>query len=252
MRRLLPSSEPELDTGAAVEAEERRRSDDAPWVMTNMVAAPDGTIALDGRSGPLGSPGDRSVFRALRRAADVVVVGAGTARTERYRLPTLTGGGAPDPTGPGLCVVSSSLELSFDLPFLDHGLEDPAAWPIVATTTTAPAHRRAELSERAVVVDAGVDRVEPRSLVEALAARGAGVILCEGGPNLLAQFAEEDLVDEWSLTIAPWMVGGDGADRLIPRPLRTPRRLHLERLFAEEDHLFARYLRADDRAGGGS
>ena len=39
---------------------------------------------MDGRSGGLGGPGDKAVFRALRAVPDVVLVGASTARVEGY------------------------------------------------------------------------------------------------------------------------------------------------------------------------
>jgi len=51
-----------------------------PTVEICMIAAPDGAITIDGRSGPLGSTDDRAVLLALREAADIVLVGAGTAR----------------------------------------------------------------------------------------------------------------------------------------------------------------------------
>jgi len=241
--RLLPRHERDIDPVGAIAAEPRRRPDGRPWVLADMVTAPDGTIALDGRSRPLGSPGDTAVFHALRAAADVVLVGAGTARAERYRLPADAGpaGGAGPDTA--LCVVSASLDLDDDLPFLDHGCTDPAQWPVVATTATAPEERRTRLAGRAHVVVAGTDSVEPERLLDELARRGHGTVLCEGGPTLLAQLAAADLVDEWALTLAPWMAGGGEGDRLLPHPLHPPRRLRLDRLFAEDDHLFLRYLR---------
>src|SRR5258706_6627171 len=50
-----------------------------------MIASVDGAIMVDGRSGGLSGPADRLVFSVLRSLADVIVVGAGTARAERYR-----------------------------------------------------------------------------------------------------------------------------------------------------------------------
>src|SRR5246127_3156725 len=55
-----------------------------PVLRGNMVGSLDGAAAVDGLSGGLSSPGDRRVFWALRALADVILVGAGTARAEGY------------------------------------------------------------------------------------------------------------------------------------------------------------------------
>ncbi len=55
-----------------------------PWLRANFVASVDGAAHLDGASAGLSSDADRHVFALLRTLADVVLVGAGTARTERY------------------------------------------------------------------------------------------------------------------------------------------------------------------------
>ncbi|MDZ4233904.1 MAG: dihydrofolate reductase family protein, partial [Dietzia sp.] len=54
------------------------------WVRANMIASVDGGATSAGKSGDLGGDGDHAVFGALREAADVIVVGASTARVEDY------------------------------------------------------------------------------------------------------------------------------------------------------------------------
>ncbi|WP_036508332.1 dihydrofolate reductase family protein [Nocardioides sp. URHA0020] len=57
-----------------------------PWLRVNMVGSVDGAATGDsGKSGSLNNAADKRVFDHLRSVADVVVVGAGTARTEGYR-----------------------------------------------------------------------------------------------------------------------------------------------------------------------
>jgi len=72
---------------------------EGPWLRVNMVSTVDGSAqGADGRSGTINNAVDRVVFDALRVDADVVVVGAGTVRTEGY-----------GPLGMPFVVVGSSL-----------------------------------------------------------------------------------------------------------------------------------------------
>ncbi len=58
---------------------------DAPnGVRANMIFSADGAAAFGGRAGTLSCPADQSLLRDLRAFADVVLVGAGTARAENY------------------------------------------------------------------------------------------------------------------------------------------------------------------------
>ena len=57
-----------------------------PWTRANMVTTLDGrATGADGRSGSINSEADKRVFSVLRALASVVVVGAGTVRSEGYR-----------------------------------------------------------------------------------------------------------------------------------------------------------------------
>jgi len=58
---------------------------DEPWLRVNFVASVDGSAqGSDGRSGTINNDVDVEVFHRLRRSADVILVGAGTARAEEY------------------------------------------------------------------------------------------------------------------------------------------------------------------------
>jgi riboflavin biosynthesis pyrimidine reductase len=72
-----------------------------PWLRVNMVSSVDGAATGDsGKSGSLNNAADKRVFDHLRSVADVIVVGAGTARVEGYR-----------PTDRPIVVVSRGAEL---------------------------------------------------------------------------------------------------------------------------------------------
>ncbi len=89
-----------------------------PRVFLNMASTADGRATLNGRSGPIGNRADQELFHALRSAVDAVLVGAGTARAERYRRLVRDAaqrqlrqerGLAEEPLA---CIVSASLALS--------------------------------------------------------------------------------------------------------------------------------------------
>ena len=56
-----------------------------PWLRVNMVTTVDGAATGEtGTSGSINNAADKQVFDHLRATADVIVVGAGTARAEGY------------------------------------------------------------------------------------------------------------------------------------------------------------------------
>lgn len=186
-----------------------------PFVRANMVSSIDGAVTYDGKSGGLGGPGDKALFRVLRGLADVILVGAGTATTEGYGRPQADDalaahreslGQAP---APSLALVSRSLSIPPDF--------EPVADPntVVLTCTNAPADRRRALIDAgATLVDCGDDTVATSAILEHCTDRGWSRVLCEGGPRLLGSLVAADALDELCLTTSPHLVGGD-AGRIV-------------------------------------
>ena len=83
MRSLLPPLPDGIDLFAA-DAMPTSAPAGRPLVRVNMTSSLDGGIAIKGGSGGLGGPGDQCVFHTLRALTDVVLVGAGTMRTEGH------------------------------------------------------------------------------------------------------------------------------------------------------------------------
>jgi riboflavin biosynthesis pyrimidine reductase len=224
MRRLLPpGGAVELDIAYAY------RVDDAggATVRANMVSTVDGAASgSDGLSGTVSGEADRRVFRTLRQLADVVLVGAGTARAEDYR-----------PAALPIAVVSGRLDLDLTAP-LYAAAEHKT---IVITCRSAPADRLEQVRASADVLVCGDDRIDLASAVDALNARGLGRILCEGGPTLLAQIAAAGLLDELCLTTAPFLAGAGAGRILAGDPLVSELELSLVGLLEEDGWLFARY-----------
>jgi riboflavin biosynthesis pyrimidine reductase len=244
VRRLLPSPADDVDPlevyADMPEAEGR------PAVRLNMVASADGATAVDGVSGPLGGPGDRRVYGVLRSLTDVVLVGAGTVRAERYGPPSLP----PELAGPRrergqaplprIAVVSHSLMLDWSAPLF----AEQTSRPIVIARGGAPADAKARAAEVADLVVAGEDRVDLRAALGELGGMGARSVLCEGGPTLNGALAAAGLVDELCLTLSSLQVGGD-ARRVLAGPLLSPPlRLDLGSVLEEDGSLFLRLRRA--------
>jgi riboflavin biosynthesis pyrimidine reductase len=240
---LFPTSPAELSNDDLVElyaypAEQR-------WVRANFVASVDGAAqGPDKRSGSLSDRADQRLFALLRSLADVIVVGAGTARAEGYapvRQDEVDAdiraaqGLAP---APAIAVVSRSLDLD---PALVSGGIAPT---IIVTTDTAPPDRldaARELAEGDLLV-CGHQQVSFGDVFDALAGMGLHRILCEGGPSTMYELCASDTVDELCLTVSPLITAGDRL-RLAHGPaLQPPRSLQLRHVLEADGSLFLRYL----------
>lgn len=219
-----------------------------PWVAVNMVASLDGATSVGGRSGGLSSRQDRAVFRALRAAADAVMVGAGTARAEGYGPVRLDDHARRSrverglPPVPRLVLVSRRLDLDESLAmFVEAETQSP-------TTVLAPAdadpERLVRLAGVGEVITCGQGSVDLLSGLGELHARGANFVLCEGGPQLNADLARLDCLDEVNLTVAPFLVGGRTPRIFGTVDLVDPVQFVLAHCVAEEGSAFLRYVRS--------
>jgi riboflavin biosynthesis pyrimidine reductase len=222
---------------------ERPARPDRPWVLANFVAGVDGAISVEGRAGGLSSVTDKVIFRLLRSLADVVLVGAGTFRAERYapsrladdlREQRIARGQAPVPP---IAVVSRSLDLDLDAPVFTSG----EARTLVVTTQASDPATRARAADVADVVVAGESTLDPAAALRCLRERGHGVVLCEGGGQLNAELLAAGLLDELCLTVSP-RIGGDPSRIVADHPRIPLTGLHLAHVLADRDELFLRYL----------
>lgn len=246
MHALLPGDE--LDDLLAPYAEvPRAGAAGRSWVLANMVSGLDGSAAAGGRVGALSDDVDRHLFRLLRSLADVVLVGAETVRRERYgpvRLPddrrsARVAGGRP--AVPRLAVVTRSLDL--DLGGRAFTEAEPGARTVVVTCEASDPARRAAVAAVADVVVAGGEWVDPGRALAALREMAGPVVLCEGGPALLGDLVDRDLLDELCLTLSPVM-GGDALPVAVSSGGPDLARFRLGHALAEGSTLFLRYERA--------
>ena len=218
------------------------------WVRANMISSVDGGATSGGKSGDLGSDGDRAVFATLRELADVVVVGASTAEVENYagvqfgaaeRLARQRRGQAEVPP---IAVLTRSGHIDRDAK-LFHRTE---VTPLILTSSDAVDDTRQRLGALAEVLDASGeqrDSVDLRTALDLLAERGLVRVLTEGGPGILGLFTEADLLDELCVTVAPLVLGGKPG-RIVTGPGEVRSDLELRHALTDEKgYLYLRYVR---------
>jgi riboflavin-specific deaminase-like protein len=204
-----------------------------------MVSSLDGKATLDWRTKGLSSDVDRRLFHHLRTQADAVMVGAGTAREERYgrvtknedlRLKRTNEGLVPDALA---VVVSGRLELPPDLPLLN----EPEQKVVIATGSadTLPG-----VTGQVEYARVGDDL--PRLMAYLQEAHGVRSVLCEGGPTLNSFLFAAGLVDELFLTLNPKLIGGAAALTIVAgRELVEPVEPELVSVAEAEGELYTRW-----------
>ena len=212
---------------------------DRPYLGLNMVSSLDGKATLDWRTKGLSSEVDRRVFHLLRTQADAVMVGAGTAREERYgritkndelRQRRVNEGLVPDALA---VVVSGRLDLPPDLPLLN----EPEQRVVIAT---AADHELTGLTGDVEYARVGDDL--PRLLAYLHERHGVRSILCEGGPTLNSFLFAAGVVDELFLTLSPKLIAGASALTIVAgRELVEPADARLVSVAEAENELFTRW-----------
>ena len=195
------------------------------WLRVNMVSSVDGAATGDsGVTASINNRADKRVFDLLRELADVIVVGAGTARAERY-----------GPVDRPIVLVSRRAEVP-------PALRGAAPGAVrMATVAGAPAleEARSLLGDDHVLV-LGEDHVDLAALRARLVADGHRQILSEGGPHLLRDLVDQGVADELDATVVPRLVGGEHPRITQGAPLDAPLTLHT--LLEQDGTLLARWL----------
>lgn len=191
-----------------------------------MIASLDGSVAVGGLSGGLGNANDRTVFSALRNAADVILIGARSAIAETYRSPRKAGQRIGVVTASGHVPVTTDLFTSGS-GFVVMPEDGPAGPPGID------------------VVRAGRGTVDLLAALERLDAVTDPPVFvqAEGGAGLNGALLDADCIDELNLTIAPVLAGGDGS-RLIVGAAEWRRRYEPVHVLIDDDgYLFTRWVR---------
>jgi riboflavin-specific deaminase-like protein len=210
-----------------------------PYLGINMVSSLDGKATLDWRTKGLSSDADRLLFHHLRTQADAVMVGAGTAREERYgrmtkndelRQKRMNEGRVADALA---VVVSGRLDLPPDLPLLN----DPEQRVVIATASD---EEIAGVTGDVEYARTGDDL--PKLLAYLHEEHGVRSVLCEGGPTLNSHLFAAGVVDELFLTFNPKVLGGASALTIVAgRELVEPAEPQLVTVAEHDGELYTRW-----------
>lgn len=173
-----------------------------PWVRAKSAASLDGRTALpDGRSQWITGAAAREDGHRWRLRASAVLTGIGTVLADNPRLDVRA---VAAPKQPLRVVLDSRLRL----PPTAALLQPPGEVLVVAApgSSAAADGLRARGAE---VWDEWPDGRMPSlpTLLHRLAERGVNELHVEAGPTLTGALADQDLIDEWLLYLAPTLLG---------------------------------------------
>jgi riboflavin biosynthesis pyrimidine reductase len=178
---------------------------------------------------------------ALRAVADVILVGAGTVRAERYGSVKLDEEARRRRLArqqsdlPRLAIVSRRGDLDAEMPVFSGPVR-----PVLITTDWVVSERP-DLSVVADVITCGAAHVDLQSARQALWSEGWHRVLCEGGPTLFRSLLINDLVDELCLSVSPILAGSEHKHLTGDAPLAELIEFRLDGLLESDGLLLGRY-----------
>lgn len=228
---------------------------DRPFVYVNMAMSADGKITTAAREYPkMTSRRDRDTMDRLRAEADAVLIGAGTLRADHPHLHVRSKEMQKHRSklGKERGLVKVIVTGSGNVDPESRSLRDPDDGGIVIATTDGASHPHLDaLAKRGQVWRLGASRVDLIRLLNRLKSEGVDRLLVEGGGELNADFFDQDLIDEYNVTLAPTILAGRDAPTPVEGggfAMKDQRRLKLASMERHEDEIYLRWrvLRSDE------
>jgi diaminohydroxyphosphoribosylaminopyrimidine deaminase/5-amino-6-(5-phosphoribosylamino)uracil reductase len=219
-----------------------------PWVTLKSAVSMDGRIATrTGQSKWITGEEARNRGLELREEHDAILVGVETVLADDPRLTRRLG---LNPAGGWKRIVlDSTLRTPSEARVVT---TDPETTVIVHTAEASSEDRRRlrEHGVELVELRAGDDgRIDLEALLDHLARREVAALLVEGGPTVHGSFHDADLIDEFAVFMAPFVIGGPSpatvAGRGIPT-LEMARRFCFEAFDRHGQDLEIRAVRPED------
>lgn len=220
-----------------------------PYIVFNMVSSVDGkATTYEGQLLGLDSRPDRNLMKRLRSQVDGVIAGGGTLRQDAF-IPTLPpelleerqkNFSHPQPLG---IVISASGNLPSDHRFWDAGKN----LRIALLGEDAPVEAWLEEKAQIFRFSTANHQIDLKQVLAMLYKQlGIKRLLIEGGATLNYALISQGLADEFFLTLAPHIVGGDRNTSIVGGldygfGGNDLPKLQLRSLYHHESELFLRY-----------
>lgn len=158
----------------------------------------------------LGTRADLDEMIRLRKLCDAILYGASTLRV--YQKPCKVKGANPHPIN---VILSSGLEgVSPDWPFFQAA---DVRRVLFISKALEPAKLQAfEKTSQVILLNPPKkDHSIAQQIVQHLTALGAKNLLVEGGGSVMWDFVQDNLIDEYHVTLTPRILGGTEAPTLV-------------------------------------
>jgi len=175
-------------------------------VIIFVTMSADGKIASRTGESRLSCYYDKVRLHKLRASVDAVMVGANTVVKDNPELTVRLASGR----NPIRVVIDGKLVVSTNAKVFDVS----KAPTLLITSNKAPEDKVKAIIAKGVDVvtlESKDGFIEPNTILNTLHSKGVKTLLIEGGGNLIWSFIKEKLVDEFRVTISPYIIGGKEA-----------------------------------------
>jgi riboflavin biosynthesis pyrimidine reductase len=208
-------------------------------IFSNLAISLDGKIAdpaTPARS--LGSAVDKKLMQSLRAKANVVVMGAQTLRVfKKFVRPQKLSSTYAN------AIITRSGNLDSEMPFWN----ETQGIRFVFTTKKGEAAALRAARDRAFVVVAGEDTVDPMIVIKRLKQSNFDQILIEGGGETVGLFLRAGLLQEMYITLSPWIIGNSKAPGLVGGDKALWSKMTLKKCTKKGSELFLHYQVRKDK-----
>ena len=179
-----------------------------PYVIVSAAISIDGKIATRTGRSNLSSKKDLIRVHKLRNTADAILVGRNTINIDDPLLTVRYVKGK----NPIRIILDSKGNLSSKSRVIKTAKKTPT---ILVVLENSPRKVERFISKGVEVIRCGKNKINLKKLLAILVKKGIKRIIVEGGGTTNWYFFKEKLVDEITLTVTPYIIGGSNAISLV-------------------------------------
>jgi 2,5-diamino-6-(ribosylamino)-4(3H)-pyrimidinone 5'-phosphate reductase len=179
-----------------------------PYVIVSAAISIDGKLATRTGRSNLSSKKDLKRIHKLRNTVDAILVGRNTINIDDPLLTIRYVKGK----NPIRIILDSMGNISHKSRVIETAKKTPT---ILVVSENAPKKVERFIAKGVGVIRCGKNKIDLKKLLEILRKKGIKRILVEGGGTTNWYFFKNKLVDEISLTVTPYILGGSTAISLV-------------------------------------